>query len=43
MRFPDETVARLEALAWWDWSAEKITRNLEAITGGDVERLEKAK
>jgi virginiamycin A acetyltransferase len=43
MRFPEETVARLEALAWWDWPAEKITRNLEAIMGGDVEKLERAK
>ncbi|HNX04991.1 MAG TPA: Vat family streptogramin A O-acetyltransferase [Opitutales bacterium] len=38
-RFPAEVVAELEAIAWWDWPAEKITRNLEAITGGDVGKL----
>ena len=43
MRFPEETIARLKALAWWDWPVEKITRNLEAITGADLEKLEKAK
>lgn len=39
MRFPDETIATLEKLAWWDWSVEKITQNLTAIMSSDVEAL----
>ncbi len=38
-RFPDEAVAVLESMRWWDWPIEKITENLEALTGGDIERL----
>jgi virginiamycin A acetyltransferase len=40
-RFPAETVAALEAIAWWDWPAEKITRNLEIIVSADVEALKR--
>lgn len=42
MRFPEETVNRLQKLRWWDWPAEKITRNLRLITGADIEALERA-
>lgn len=42
MRFDDLTVGRLLTLAWWDWPAEKITRNLDAIRGNDIARLEAA-
>jgi virginiamycin A acetyltransferase len=38
-RFDPETVARLEAIGWWDWDIEKITENLELIVSGDVEAL----
>lgn len=38
-RFPDETVAALLDIAWWDWDAEKVTRNLEAIVSADIEGL----
>ncbi|BCQ34938.1 Vat family streptogramin A O-acetyltransferase [Erwinia rhapontici] len=38
-RFSDEVIAELEKIAWWDWSPEKITQNLAAISGGDVVRL----
>lgn len=41
-RFDDETVERLLAVAWWNWPAEKITVNLEAIRGADVAALENA-
>lgn len=34
MRFPAEIVARIEALAWWDWPAERL---FEAIP--DMQRL----
>ncbi|MDR5762078.1 Vat family streptogramin A O-acetyltransferase [Caballeronia sp. LZ035] len=39
MRFPAETVAKLEALAWWDWTIEKVTRHLKLIVTGDVDAL----
>ncbi|WP_346393695.1 CatB-related O-acetyltransferase, partial [Vibrio cholerae] len=31
-RFEPHVVDKLLAIAWWDWSAEKITENLKAIT-----------
>jgi virginiamycin A acetyltransferase len=42
MRFDDATIARLEAVRWWDWDAEKITRNVRAICGSDIAELERA-
>jgi virginiamycin A acetyltransferase len=42
MRFDARTVKRLLAIAWWDWPVEKITRNLDAIRGADIARLEAA-
>jgi len=39
-RFAPEIVARLEAIAWWDWPLEKITRHLTLIAGGEVAALE---
>ena len=41
-RFDASTVARLEALAWWDWPIEKITALLEFIVSGNVDALCKA-
>ncbi|HWK52855.1 MAG TPA: Vat family streptogramin A O-acetyltransferase [Hyphomicrobiales bacterium] len=38
-RFDVETVARLEALSWWDWPIETITEHLALIVAGDVEAL----
>ena len=43
MRFPDDAVRRLSEIAWWNWSADRISRNLGAIRGGDIDALEKAK
>ena len=34
---------RLLAVAWWDWSVEKISRNLDAIRGADIGQLEAAR
>ena len=39
-RFPAEVVARLLAVAWWDWPIDRISANLEAIVGCDVGALE---
>ena len=41
-RFDDSTVKALLDVAWWDWSAEKITAHLEAIVGSDLEALQAA-
>lgn len=38
-RFGQEAVDELLKLAWWDWSPEEVTANLEAIVSGDVEAL----
>ncbi len=42
MRFDQRTVDRLLKVAWWDWPVDKITRNLNAIRGADIEALEAA-
>lgn len=42
-RFDETTVASLLNLAWWDWPADKITRNLDAIRGADLAALEAAR
>lgn len=41
-RFDDETIGALLDIAWWDWDAEKVTRNLNAIRGADLVALEAA-
>jgi virginiamycin A acetyltransferase len=38
-RFDSDVVARLEALAWWDWPIETVTRHLHLIVGGDIDAL----
>jgi virginiamycin A acetyltransferase len=40
MRFDDVTIARLLKIAWWDWSAEKISEHIKLINSGDVSALE---
>lgn len=42
MRFSSDIVAELLALRWWDWSVDKIGRNLDAIRGADIERLRRS-
>lgn len=39
-RFEPEVVDALEAIAWWDWPIEKITRHLNAITSDDIHALQ---
>lgn len=38
-RFDPETRSTLETIAWWDWDAEKVTRNVAAICSGDLDAL----
>lgn len=42
MRFDPGTVARLRALAWWDWPIAAILAAEAAICGGDLAALERA-
>ena len=42
MRFPDETVAALLTIRWWDWEADRIGRNVAAIAGADIDALRAA-
>ncbi|MGB1110122.1 MAG: CatB-related O-acetyltransferase [Gammaproteobacteria bacterium] len=41
-RFDDAVIDELLGIKWWDWDPEKITRNVKAICGGDLERLRSA-
>lgn len=41
-RFDDVTIKELLAIQWWNWDAEKITRNLRLITSPDIEALKTA-
>lgn len=41
-RFEEADRERLLAIRWWDWDAEKITRNVKALCAGDVRALEAA-
>ncbi|HEX6587852.1 MAG TPA: Vat family streptogramin A O-acetyltransferase [Longimicrobiales bacterium] len=42
-RFPDDVVAALLDIRWWDWPIERVTRNLEAIVGADLDALRAAR
>lgn len=37
MRFDAKTIARLEAIAWWNWDDKKIARFMPHILSGDVD------
>ena len=41
-RFDEATIHELLEIAWWNWCAEKITDNLDAIVGCDLVALRKA-
>jgi virginiamycin A acetyltransferase len=42
MRFDEATISRLLAVAWWQWPIDRIMRNVDAIAGADIEKLETA-
>jgi len=42
-RFDDRIVARLRALAWWDWPIDRILAHEAEICGGDILALEAAR
>ncbi|MEP0521157.1 MAG: CatB-related O-acetyltransferase [Hyphomicrobiales bacterium] len=41
-RFEQPIIDRLQKIAWWNWDAQKITFNLDAIGGLDLDALEQA-
>jgi virginiamycin A acetyltransferase len=38
-RFPEEKIAELLKLRWWDWDISKITQNLTFLTGNDFTKI----
>jgi virginiamycin A acetyltransferase len=38
-RFSHETISKLLELKWWDWDIEKITRNIQYLTGNNIDKL----
>ena len=38
-----EALSSVHKVGWWDWPADKISRNLGAIRGADLEALEAAR
>jgi len=41
-RFDDKVIEELLEIQWWNWDIEKITRNLKAICGSDIQALREA-
>jgi virginiamycin A acetyltransferase len=39
MRFDEATIARINAVAWWDWPIEVVVKNEAAIVDADIEAL----
>ena len=42
-RFDEETIEFLLNLKWWDWSAEKITENLDILCNSDLSKIRELK
>ncbi|MGN7942098.1 Vat family streptogramin A O-acetyltransferase [Virgibacillus sp. 6R] len=42
-RFDDELINYLLSIKWWDWSAYKISENLEALCSGDLTKIKEIK
>ncbi len=38
-RFPDDTIAALLALRWWNWPEERIAGCLDAIQSGQIDQI----
>ena len=41
-RFPEETISALLEIQWWNWSEERIKRNIGAIQSGNIEQLKQS-
>ncbi|MGI2124972.1 Vat family streptogramin A O-acetyltransferase [Shewanella baltica] len=42
LRFEQDVIDKLIAIAWWDWPIEKITQHLHAIAGAVLTQLQQA-
>ena len=42
MRYDNQTIKRLQDIAWWTWSTEKIEASIPVIEQGDIDTLETA-
>lgn len=38
-RFPEDKIAKLLEIKWWDWEIEKITEFVQNLTGNDISKL----
>ncbi len=38
-RFPQETIDKLLKLQWWNWDIEKITKNVQHLTGNAIDSI----
>ena len=38
-RFSPDVIEQLLQLKWWDWDLEKITKNVQYLTGADINQL----
>ena len=38
-RYDDDKISKLLEIKWWNWTAEKIQRNIKYIQVGDIENL----
>jgi len=38
-RFDDDVIELLEALKWWDWPIEEVTKHLDILTSNDLSEL----
>ena len=41
-RFPEEAISALLEVQWWNWSEERIARNIGAIQNGNIEQLKQS-
>ncbi len=39
-RFDENEIEKLLRLKWWDWDMEKITRNIDRLTGNDLSKFD---
>ena len=42
-RFDHATIDRLREIAWWHWPVDRVSRNIAAIQGADLDRLAAAR
>jgi len=41
-RYPEPDIARLLAVAWWDWPIDHLTAHLRTVMAGTIDDLERA-